>query len=188
MRIAIISDTHIQDGRPALPAMLVRDLASADLILHAGDIADESGLAAIKGIGPQVLAVCGNVDRGLLQRNLPAQLTVETPFGDIAMVHVLPLSTHDPLKVIRTMLPDSRRPLAVVHGHTHRPEIIQASLEAPSGNSAGNSAASPAAEAGQRMVFVINPGSPFRSRGGGHTFAMLEVTDEGAAAWIERLP
>ncbi len=169
MRIGIVSDTHIQDGRPALPAALVEALRGTDLILHAGDIADESGLAAFKAIGPEVVAVIGNVDRGRLLQILPEQAIVPTEFGDIALVHVLPMSTHQPRLVLDRMLAGRPRPLAVVYGHTHRAEVSQFRLDD-----------------GQR-AFVINPGSPFRSRGTGHTFALMELSDQGRSVWIEHL-
>ena len=181
MRIGIVSDTHIQNGRPALPAPLAQALAASDLILHAGDLADESALAAFKALGPQLIAVAGNVDRGHLLKILPERTIINTPFGDIALMHILPMTTHNPRQVIQTMLPDSPNPLAVIHGHTHRPEILQVRrpIKPDESTSAPTAAHHPA--------FIINPGSPLRSRGHGHTFAILEVTESTATARIEHL-
>lgn len=169
MRIALVSDSHIRSGRPTLPARLLDALRTADLVLHAGDIADESGLEAFQAIGPPVVAVAGNLDTRPLAARLPQRRLVETPAGTIALTHVLPRSRDGAEGTLKAMLGDCLRPLAVVYGHTHRPEVVEVHL--PDGGKA----------------WVVNPGSVTRDRGWGHTFALLDCLDGRTQLSIQAL-
>lgn len=169
MRIAIVSDSHIRHGRPALSARLVDLLRQTDMILHAGDFADATGLSAFKAIGPEFLGIAGNVDTGPLVSALPEFLYVETPGGTIAMMHILPHTFSRPKQAVDFFLGKCDKPLAVVHGHTHCPEVRPVTLS------------------GDRTVWVINPGSVTRSRGKGHTMAMLDIDDGEVNVWIKSL-
>ena len=71
--------------------------------------------------------------------------------------------------MIERFLGDCEQPLAVLHGHTHCPDIDQVEL------------------ADERRAWVVNPGSPTRSRGYGHTFAMMELGRDEPRVWIEKL-
>ena len=165
LRIALVSDSHIRNGQPPLPRTLVEALASADMILHAGDIADASGLAAFKAIGPEVVAVGGNLDTAALVADLPEMRYVETPAGTIALMHILPATFSRPRRAAEFFLGKCEQALAVVYGHTHCPDVQQVTLR-------------------RRTVWIVNPGSVTRSRGWGHTFAWLEVSDDGGAASV----
>lgn len=82
MKIIVLADTH---SRP-LPKGLMEDLPSADLILHAGDIADAEvyqGLKAVK----EIRAVCGNMDGMDLRAFLPQQLVFECEGVKIGLAH-----------------------------------------------------------------------------------------------------
>ena len=76
--IGVISDTHGLVRPEALGVL--RDCA---LILHAGDVGSAEALAALQSCRP-VLAVRGNVDRGLWAAELP-----ETRLEEIDGTHVL---------------------------------------------------------------------------------------------------
>jgi hypothetical protein len=169
VRIALISDSHIRNGVPVLSEKLIQLLQSADLILHAGDISDSSGLETFQALGPKVVAVCGNTDERRLVQKLPTLQHVETPAGTIALMHVLPHGRGGPAALIQQFLGNSSRPLAVVHGHTHYPEVTEVNLS------------------DGRAGWIINPGSLTRSRGGGHTCAMMETDSGGGRVWIEKL-
>src|SRR3712207_856630 len=67
VRLAVISDTHLPRGQRRLPDRCVEELAKADLILHAGDVATVAVLDEIAAIGPEVHAVFGNVDEPALR-------------------------------------------------------------------------------------------------------------------------
>ena len=169
MRIGLVSDTHIRKGRPVLPEELLETLRTCDLILHAGDISDLSGLEMVKAVGPEVMAISGNTDRSPLDETLPEFRLVETLSGSILLMHALPLMPGGPRAVIERFLGDCPQPLAVVHGHTHCPDVAEAKL------------------ADGRRAWVVNPGSPTRSRGWGCTFAMMELGQGQPRVWIEKL-
>jgi putative phosphoesterase len=118
MLIAAISDTHLPRGRRRIPDACLERLASADLILHAGDISTAEVLEEIEAIGPPVKAVHGNIDSPELRRTLPEALEVRTPDGArIAMVHDAGPSKRR-LERMRVRFPDAN---AVVFGHSHIP-------------------------------------------------------------------
>lgn len=118
MLIAAISDTHLPRGRRRIPDACLQRLASADLILHAGDIANTQILHEIEAIGPPVKAVHGNVDCADLKARLPEALEVRTPDGArIAMLHDAGPSVRR-LERMRARFPKAS---AVVFGHSHIP-------------------------------------------------------------------
>jgi hypothetical protein len=118
MLIAAISDTHLPRGRRRIPDACLERLASADLILHAGDISTAEVLEEIEAIGPPVKAVHGNIDSPELRRTLPEALEVRTPDGArIAMVHDAGPSKRR-LERMRVRFPEAN---AVVFGHSHIP-------------------------------------------------------------------
>ncbi len=63
MKIGLISDTHIPEAMPELPAQIHEVFAGADLILHAGDMHCLEVLDWLENIAP-VLAARGNGDEG----------------------------------------------------------------------------------------------------------------------------
>lgn len=117
MRIAVISDTHLPRGDRALPPRCVELIRSADLLLHAGDIATLDVLLELEAIGPPVRAVCGNVDSDELRRLLPMERVVEAEGARIAMLHDAG-PRQGRLQRLRLRWPDVD---AVVFGHSHIP-------------------------------------------------------------------
>jgi putative phosphoesterase len=115
--IAVISDTHLPRGRRRLPEACVERIRTADLLLHAGDIATPEVLADIERIGPPVRAVYGNVDTPELREALPEALTVDADGARIAMVHDAGPSKGR-LARMRRRFPEAD---AVVFGHSHIP-------------------------------------------------------------------
>jgi len=108
MRYGVISDTH---GllRPEMPALL----EGVDHIFHIGDVGEAGIIAELARIAP-VTAVRGNVDRGGEVGRLPLTEAVESPAGLLYLIHILDDLDLDPAAAgIR----------AVLHGHTHRPDI-----------------------------------------------------------------
>ncbi|MGI6097446.1 MAG: metallophosphoesterase family protein [Dethiobacteria bacterium] len=61
MKVGVLSDTHIPTRARALPSRIYEIFADVDMILHAGDIADESVLEELKTLAP-IEAVAGNTD------------------------------------------------------------------------------------------------------------------------------
>jgi putative phosphoesterase len=118
--LAIISDTHLPRGTRWLPESCLARLATADLILHAGDITTVGVLEALQALGPPLLAVCGNVDDAALREALPDQLVVELADGvRVGMVHDAGPAKGRPGRM-RRRFPDCA---AVVFGHSHIPLV-----------------------------------------------------------------
>jgi putative phosphoesterase len=148
-RVAIISDTHLPRGTRALPEECVRLIASADLVLHAGDFISAQVLQELEKLGPPVVGVCGNMDEPALKQVLPKQRVVEVDDVQIGMLH-------DPG-------PRERREArlaarfedcgAVVYGHTHVPQVERF-----------------------QHLWVLNPGSPTERRSApAHSMIVLSV-------------
>jgi uncharacterized protein len=118
MLIAVISDTHMPRGTRRLPDACVERIASADLLLHAGDLMTVEVLRELEAIGPPVAAVHGNMDSAELRRLLPAERVVEAGDARIAMLHDAGPRTG---RLDRMRLRFGDRADAVVFGHSHLP-------------------------------------------------------------------
>ena len=153
MLIAVISDTHLPRGARRLPDACVERIASADLLLHAGDFSTIDVLRELEAIGPPVVGVHGNVDSADLRRLLPEERVVDAEGARIAMVHDAgPRAGR--LDRMRRRFGD--RADVVVFGHSHLPLHEQA----PDG------------------FQILNPGSPTeRRRAPTHTMGLIHVTD-----------
>ena len=118
MVIAVISDTHMPRGARRLPEACVERIATADLLLHAGDLMTVEVLRELESIGPPLVAVHGNMDTAELRRLLPADRVVAAGGARIAMVHDAgPRAGR--LERMRRRFGD--RADAVVFGHSHLP-------------------------------------------------------------------
>jgi putative phosphoesterase len=113
----VISDTHLPRGARRIPDECVERMASADLILHAGDFVSVEALERIEAIGPPLAAVHGNVDSMDVRRRLPAERTVDAGGVWIGMVHDAGPS-RGRIERMRSRFPDAA---AVVFGHSHIP-------------------------------------------------------------------
>lgn len=153
-RVVVISDTHLRDPERCagplhwLPEGLIRQLESADAILHAGDIVDPGVLERLRRFAP-VHAVLGNNDRALAGL-LPETAVVDLAGVRIGMVHDSGRS-HGRAARMKRIFPQCR---VVVFGHSHVP------LE----------------EEGVEGQLLFNPGSPTQRRRQPHaTFGVLEL-------------
>lgn len=70
--LGLISDTHMPQRWPALPAALAEIFAGVEIILHAGDVGDLWVLDELSQIAP-VIAVHGNDETIAAQTHLPFQ-------------------------------------------------------------------------------------------------------------------
>lgn len=109
MRIGVVSDTH---GR--MHPRVAEVLAGVDHIVHAGDVRDLDDLAALRSIAP-VTAVAGNCDKGRETGAILKKVESFTIAGvRVSVVHEL------------SDLPSGGRAAdLIVHGHTHRCEVVQ---------------------------------------------------------------
>lgn len=149
--IVALSDTHA-DGRPSLPDHLREQIATADVVVHAGDFTTPATLDAFDRLADRLVAVHGNADLTVLRQRLPATATVEALGRTVLVAHG---HEHD-----RTTLPLLARQEGadvVVTGHTHRPGV---------GEFGG--------------VWVLNPGSHADPRGARPAYAAIGQTGNGA--------
>jgi uncharacterized protein len=117
VRIAIISDTHLPRGSRAIPEACLERRKAADLVLHAGDLSAVSVLEELRGLGPPLAAVQGNVDSAELRSLLPERQVVDAAGARIGLVHDAGPATGR-LQRMRMAFPDCD---ALVFGHSHIP-------------------------------------------------------------------
>jgi hypothetical protein len=104
--VGVISDTH-----GLLRPEVLTALEGSDLILHAGDIGGPEILERLRRLAP-VIAVRGNVDRGLWAENLPDTEVVDIGGSHVYMLHNLDQLYLDPVAAGFAV---------VVFGHSHQP-------------------------------------------------------------------
>jgi hypothetical protein len=117
VRIAIVSDTHLPRGRRRIPDECWRELAAAELIMHAGDFSAAEVLDDLEALGPPVVAVHGNVDSPELRERLPEARLIDAAGARIAVVHDAG-PAKGRLNRVRLRFPEAD---AVVFGHSHIP-------------------------------------------------------------------
>lgn len=104
--IGLISDTHGLMRTQALTA-----LAGSDLVIHAGDVGNPEILDQLRAVAP-VVAVRGNIDKGVWAEQLPTTEVVETSLAWIYVLHDLQQLDRDPAAAGFRI---------VVSGHSHNP-------------------------------------------------------------------
>lgn len=151
MQLAIISDTHMPRGARAIPDACLERCRDADAILHAGDLVDVPVLDLLRGLGPALHAISGNVDSAAVRALLPERLELELGGARIGMVHI-PGSSARRVERLRAAFP---RCDAVIFGHTHMPQ-----------------------HAAREGFQIFNPGSPTeRRRAPAHTMGLATIED-----------
>jgi putative phosphoesterase len=158
MRIVVLSDTHMRDtGSRRLPDRARRELETAEVILHAGDVVEPALLRELRAIAP-VHVVLGNNDHALAGV-LPERWTGELDGVRVAMVHDSGPRAGREGRLHR-MFPHAE---LVVFGHSHIP------WNAP----------------GIDGQHLLNPGSPTERRGQPHR--TLAVVDTNAGTFTTRI-
>jgi uncharacterized protein len=161
MLIAVISDTHLPRGARAIPHACLERMRGSDLILHAGDFTAVSVLEELRGLGPPVVAVHGNVDEPVLREALPERQLVEAGGARIGVIHDAGPRTRR-LERLRRAFPDAD---AVVFGHSHLPLHEE-----------------------REGFQIFNPGSPTeRRRAPSHTMGLAHVRDGRVRLELVRL-
>nr|MDJ0990322.1 metallophosphoesterase family protein [Desulfobacterales bacterium] len=89
--VGVISDTH---GR--LHPSALKTLKGCSLTLHAGDVGKAEVLRQLETVAP-VIAVRGNVDRGVWAESLPVSKTLDISGFRIHLLHRLEDLDFDPL-------------------------------------------------------------------------------------------
>ena len=122
-RIGVIADTHLPTRARFIPAQVFELFAGVQLILHAGDLVDQSVLDELSAIAP-VEAVAGNMDPLHLDHRLGRLKLIRIGTLSIGMLHgdIGGRAIH--FKQVRELfLPE--QPAAIVFGHLHEPVVIR---------------------------------------------------------------
>jgi putative phosphoesterase len=135
VRIAVISDTHLQDAAQA-EELLWGHLYGVDAILHAGDVVTEEVIDLLERIAP-VYGVAGNMDGPAVRRRWPTERLLEFGRFRIGLTHGSGPPLGLPGRVRRQFATVPEGVDAIVFGHSHQPGIEE-----------------------QAGVLLINPGSP----------------------------
>lgn len=149
-RVVVLADTHLKRAWPnrRLPEPVLELLASADVILHAGDVLEPQHLEELAVHAP-VHAVLGNNDRELVG-DLPEIRELEIAGVRIGMIHDSG-PAEGRARRLRERFPDAD---VVVFGHSHVPWN----------------------ERGADGQLLFNPGSPTERRAQPHrTAGVLEL-------------
>lgn len=157
----MIADTHLPRGRRRLPEECLRRIATADLVIHAGDFSSVSAYEEIAAIGPRLAAVHGNVDEPALRERLPERELAVVEGVRIGVVHDAG-PARGRLARMRRAFPGAE---AVVFGHSHLPLLER-----------------------DRGFQIFNPGSPTeRRRASAHTMGTARVSERGIRFTLVRL-
>jgi putative phosphoesterase len=122
MKIIVLSDTHIKSGSitEALPAVLVKLIKEADMVIHAGDFVIKQAYDELSCIC-RLEAVHGNMDEMSLKNVLPDRKILNVDGVKIGIIHEAALSIHDTTGA-RYMAKEMGVEV-LVFGHLHKPVI-----------------------------------------------------------------
>ena len=136
--IAVISDTHMPRMAKRLPEELVKGLSGSDLIIHAGDWADESVYEELLNYAP-VTGVSGNADAADITERFGPVERLSVGGCSIGVVHGHGRKGTTESRALAAF--DGENPDCIIYGHSHIPVMKYA---------------------GSTLIF--NPGSPTDKR------------------------
>jgi putative phosphoesterase len=87
MRLLLLADTHVPRRARVLPEAVWREVARADLVVHAGDWVAVELLDQLEHRARRVLGVYGNNDGPALRARLPEVATAELDGVRVTVVH-----------------------------------------------------------------------------------------------------
>ena len=151
MRVLVLSDTHSPRFWKGCPPAVAEHLATAEVILHAGDVCTPDVLDLLAGFAPVHVVLGNNDGPEVAAWGAPETLQVELGGVQVAMVH------DSGQKDGRTARMRRRFPTAdlVVFGHSHIPMDVTGD-----------------------GVRIFNPGSPTDKRRQPHrTLGLLDLAD-----------
>ncbi|MGO4300782.1 metallophosphoesterase family protein [Leifsonia sp. RAF41] len=117
MRLLLISDTHVPKRARALPAQVLAEVETADVVIHAGDWVDAATLDVLERRSRRLVGVWGNNDGPELRRRLPEVARVELAGVRFAVVHETGPAAGREARADRDY-PDAD---VLVFGHSHIP-------------------------------------------------------------------
>lgn len=137
MKIGVVSDTHLTAVDDGFARLMQECFSGVDAIIHAGDIVEESVLSFFSAW--RVLAVKGNMDRGVLAETLPIKRVAEFDGKRIGIMHGSGSPEGLPARVREEFRDDTVD--CIVFGHSHAPFLSS-----------------------EHGVIMLNPGSPTDKR------------------------
>ncbi|MET0725216.1 MAG: metallophosphoesterase [Leifsonia sp.] len=162
MRLLLISDTHVPARARRLPDAVLRAVAHADVVIHAGDWVDEATLDLLEEKAERLVGVYGNNDGLGLRRRLPEVARVELEGIRFAVVHETGSATGREARM-DAVFDDVD---VLVFGHSHIPW----------------DSVTP------RGMRLLNPGSPTDRRRQPVCTMMTAVADAGILRDVELVP
>ncbi len=113
----MIADTHVPNRARDLPAQVWDEVATADVVVHAGDWVTPDLLDALESRAARLVAVWGNNDGPELRRRLPERADVLLAGLRFTVVHETGAATGRESRMSR-LYPDTD---VLVFGHSHIP-------------------------------------------------------------------
>ncbi len=159
MRLLLLADTHVPLRARDLSPQVWDEVASADLVVHAGDWVDVWMLDALQERARQVVGCWGNNDGAVLRERLPEVAHLEVEGLRIGVVHETGARTG------RERRMDAEHPGLdiLVFGHSHIPWDTMT-------------------PAGMRL---LNPGSPTDRRRQPHCTYMTATLETGVVTRLD---
>ncbi len=161
MKIGVISDTHLTSVDDRFAELTRRYFSDVDVIIHAGDIVDEIVFNFLSAW--RVLAVLGNMDRGVLVETLPHKRIEQLEGRRIGITH----GWGSPGGLVGRVREEFRADSVdcIVFGHSHAPSIST-----------------------DEGILLFNPGSPTDKRfAEKNTLGFLTITEDGMSGEIQEI-
>lgn len=124
VKVAVLADTHVA-SIDELPASLLKALAEADLIVHAGDFTETAVLDGLRSLN-EVRAVRGNMDSLRIRMDLPRRALFAVAGKTIGVTH----GQGAPAGIAVRVRDEFDRADVIIFGHSHLPcqETIRGAL------------------------------------------------------------
>jgi putative phosphoesterase len=159
MRLLLIADTHVPKRARDLPAQVWDEVATADVVIHAGDWVTPELLDELETRATRLIACWGNNDGDQLRSRLPERADAALGGLRFTVVHETGAAGGRDARMSR-LYPDTD---VLVFGHSHIPW----DTTTPSG------------------LRLLNPGSPTDRRRQPHCTYMIATVDAGASVTVD---
>ena len=117
MRLLLLADTHVPKRARDLPAQVWDEVASADVVIHAGDWVEVELLDALAGRARRLIACWGNNDGPDLRTRLPERADVMLDGLRFTVVHETGSASRREARMAQSY-PETD---VLVFGHSHIP-------------------------------------------------------------------
>jgi hypothetical protein len=114
VRIAVLTDTHVGSVEE-LPAPMLKAVANADLIVHAGDFTETAVLEGLRSL-KELKAVCGNMDSMTVKMALPRRDLFVAAGKKIGLVH----GWGTPFDIASRVRDEFEDVDIIIFGHSHK--------------------------------------------------------------------